>query len=221
MRQKITTPGEASPPFRTEILTGHRPHPGSVKPLQIKRPPAAPSARCRAPPAVLPAVFSRQGRGNAVSRTVDCRRRGHVVAGDTPQPGLSGCFLRACFPWLSRCHPSTFCPSFKPNGVSPETRMVCPRAANGSVGGFPGAVAFRLSRCHPFQVPPTHFLTQFQAQWCVPRDSDGVSPGRQRQPNSLLPKSNKALPGVRCHPSSFIPMFPGAVVCPQSPHSFS
>lgn len=55
-----------------------------------------------------------------------------VDAGDTPQPGLSGCFLRACFPWLSRCHPSTFCPSFKPNGVSPETRMVCPRAANGS-----------------------------------------------------------------------------------------
>ncbi len=198
MRQKITTPGEAPPPFRTEILTGHRPHPCSVKPLQLKRPPAAPSAPVQSPPPYCPPFF----RGNAVSQTVDCRRRGHVVAGDTPQPGLSGCFLRACFPWLSRCHPSTFCPSFKPNGVSPSSKRK--RRWLSRCGGFPA-----------FQVPPTHFLTQFQAPWCVPRDSYGVSPGRQRQPNSLLPKSNKALPGVRCHPSVGRPPVSSPMVCPQ------
>jgi hypothetical protein len=156
-----------------------------------------------------------------------CPRLWIVDAGDTSTPGthhnpvFPGAFCGRAFHGFPgamafQVPPIHLLPQFQaqwcvprnPDGVSPSSKRK--RRWLSRCGGFPA-----------FQVPPTHFLTQFQAQWCVPRDSDGVSPGRQRQPNSLLPKSHKALPGVRCHPSSFIPMFPGAVVCPQSPHSFS
>ena len=229
MRQKITTPGEAPPPFRTEILPGHRPNPCSVKPLQLKRPPAAPSAPVQSPPPYCPPFF----RGNAVSQTVDCRRRGHVDAGDTPQPGLSGCFLRACFPWLSRCHPSIFSPSRKPDGVSPETQMVCPQAANGSrthrcrkapkhslaSGAASGAAASGAT--HPFFDPISGpMVCPQRLGWCVPGQATAAeltvaekpqsTPGRQVPPiqfHTHVPGGR----GVSPKPSFiFIAMFPGS-----------
>ena len=226
--RKINTPGEAPPPFRTEILPGHRSNPGSVKPLQIKRPPEVPCAPLQSP-AIQPAVFSRQ---------CCVPDSGLSTPGTHHEPVFSGCFLGAV---LSGCHPSVFgaqfqapwcvpwsiqtpsvanvddvrfpvppfpgathlsvTPVFEPDGVSPKTRMVCPRAAHDS-----RTQCCRKATKHSRASGATHpFLVRVR---CHP------SVGRPRF---------RARWRVRCHPSIFRPGFkPNGVspetrmVCPQA-----
>ena len=147
-------------------------------------------------------------------------------AGDTPQPGLSGCFLRACFPWLSRCHPSfqvlsrchpsIFSPSCKPDGVSPETRQRLGWCVPKQPIEAELTVAEKHQSTPTRQVPPICWSPPVSSPMVCPRRLGWCVPGQPMEAELAVAEKPPSTPTRRVPPICWSPSVSSPMVCPRA-----